>query len=84
MKKDEWELTKELGKLRKYGFMLQAKRVNENEKNYRYNIIYEKSKKILEPECSVEEIIGIINVVEQCLERIKKYNEEKEYEKNCS
>ena len=65
MKKDEWALSKELGRLRKYGLNLNAKRIKENES---YNIVFENSGKILEPSCSVEEIMGITNVLEWFIE----------------
>ena len=61
MKKDEWVLSKELGRLRKYGLNLNAKRIKENES---YDIVFENSKKVLEPSCSVNEILGIINVLD--------------------
>lgn len=62
MKKDEWILSKELGRLRKYGIYLNAKRIKENES---YDIVFEKSKKVFEPSCSVSEVIGITNALEQ-------------------
>ena len=62
MKKDEWTLSKELGRLRKYGINLNAERVEENEC---YNIVFEKSRKILEQSCTVQEILGITNTLEK-------------------
>lgn len=78
MKKDEWILTKELGRLRKYGYKLQAERVREN---ISYNIIFEETKRILEPNCTIEEIMSIINVLEKCLEMLIEYNKRKENER---
>ena len=77
MKDDEWRLTQELKRLRKYGFCLQAKRCSEVTQDYRYDIIFANSKTILEPYCSLEEVLGIINSVETCLNMIIKYNREK-------
>ena len=74
MKKDEWTLTKELGKLRQYGFLLQAERVDETKENDRYNIIFQYSREILEPSCSIEEVIGISNSLNRCLEKLVNYN----------
>lgn len=71
MKKDEWTLSKELGRLRKYGINLNAERVKENEC---YNIVFEKSRKILEPSCTVQEILGITNVLEWYIEYVIAYN----------
>lgn len=71
MKHDEWELSKELGRLRKLGFCLQAVR---REKNERYDIVFEKSKKILEPNCSVEEVLGIANSLDICLRKLYEWN----------
>lgn len=71
MKKDEWTLSKELGRLRKYGINLNAERVEENEC---YNIVFEKSRKILEPSCTVQEILGITNVLEWYIEYVIAYN----------
>lgn len=70
MKKDEWALTQELGRLRKLGFCLQAERIIKNE---RYNIVFEKSREILEPNCSVEEVIGIANSLEICIRKVYAY-----------
>ena len=67
MKNDEWILTKELGRLRSLGFYLQAERIKENE---RYNIVFEKSREILEPNCSIEEVLGIANALDICLRKI--------------
>ena len=67
MKKDEWALSKELGRLRKYGLNLNAERIKENEI---YNIVFEKSRKVLEPSCSIEEILGITNVLEWYIENV--------------
>lgn len=64
MKNDEWKLTKELGKLRKYKINLQARR---KVKNKIYDIIYEKDEKIFEPYCTVQEIIGIINAIDKIM-----------------
>lgn len=74
MKHDEWTLTKELGRLREYGFCLQAERVEKEKANERYNIVFEKSREILEPYCSIEEVIGITNSLETCFEKIKDFN----------
>ena len=71
MKKDEWTLSKELGRLRKYGINLNAERVEENEC---YNIVFEKSRKILEPSCTVQEILGITHVLEWYIEYVIAYN----------
>ena len=76
MKKDEWILSKELGRLRKYGYKLKAKRVKKNEI---YDIVFENSGKILEPYCSIEEILGIVNSMEICLNMIIEYNKGKKY-----
>jgi hypothetical protein len=62
MKKDEWILSKELGRLRKYGIYLNAKRIKENES---YDIVFEKSRKVFEPSCSISEVLGITNALEQ-------------------
>lgn len=70
MKKDEWILTKELGRLRKHGFFLQAERIKENES---YNIVFQNNKGILEPNCSIEEVLGITNSLDICLEMLYKY-----------
>lgn len=67
MKKDEWTLSKELGRLRKYGLNLNAVRIKENEI---YNIVFEESRKVFEPSCTVEEIIGITNALEQFSEML--------------
>lgn len=67
MKKDEWTLSKELGRLRKYGLKLNAVRIKENEI---YNIVFEESRKVFEPSCTVEEIIGITNALEQFSEML--------------
>ena len=67
MKKDEWILSKELGRLRKYGLKLNAVRIKENEI---YNIVFEESRKVFEPSCTVEEIIGITNALEQFSEML--------------
>ncbi len=67
MKKDEWTLSKELGRLRKYGLKLNAVRIKENEI---YNIVFENSRKILEPSCTVDEVLGIVNVSEWILDTI--------------
>ena len=66
MKNDEWILTKELGRLRKYGFCMQAERVDKEKANDRYNIVLEQSRNVIEPYCSIEEIIGIVNALETC------------------
>lgn len=73
MKKDEWKLTQELGRLRKYGFLMQAERCDKDKPNDRYNIVLQNSREIIEPYCSIEEIIGIINVLEICFDKIKQY-----------
>ena len=73
MKNDEWILTKELGRLRKYGFCMQAERVDKEKANDRYNIVLEQSRNVIEPYCSIEEIIGIVNALETCFEMIKQY-----------
>ena len=79
MKKDEWKLTKELGRLRKYGFLLQARRCSENYPyNYKYDIIFANSKNVLEPYCSLEEVMGIINSIETCFDMIIDYNKKSE------
>ena len=70
MKKDEWKLTKELGRLRILGFYLQAERIIENE---RYNIVFEKSREILEPNCTVEEVLGIANSLDICIRKLYAY-----------
>ena len=67
MKHDDWKLTKELGRLRVLGFHLQAVR---REKNERYDIVFEKSREILEPNCSVEEVLGIANSLDICLRKL--------------
>lgn len=74
MKHDEWALTKELGVLRQYGFLLQAERVDKTKKNERYNIIFQESKEILEPNCSIEEVLGITNSLKTCFNKIIEYN----------
>lgn len=79
MKKDEWKLTKELGQLRKYGFLLQVKRVDETKPNDKYNIIFQHSNEILEPNCSIEEVIGISNSLKICFEKLIKYNKSRGY-----
>ncbi len=69
MRKDEYILTKELRRLEKYGLLLQAKRVGySKEGDNIYNILFTEDKRILEPECGVSEVMGIINAVETCLE----------------
>ncbi len=72
MKKDEWILSKELGRLRKYGLYLNAERIQKNEK---YNIVHERSRNVLEPSCSVEEIMGITNVLEWYIKKTREINE---------
>ena len=71
MKHDEWTLTKELGCLREYGFCLQAERSDKTKANDRYNIVFEKSRRILEPYCTIEEVLGITNSLKTCFEMIK-------------
>ncbi|WP_408069376.1 HRDC domain-containing protein [Butyrivibrio sp. JL13D10] len=69
MRKDEYALTKELRRLEKYGLLLQAKRVGFLEdEGYKYNILFTKDKSVLEPECGVAEVMGIINALDTCLE----------------
>ncbi len=80
MKNDEWRLTQELRRLRKYGFCLQARRCSDNQHDYRYDIVFANSNEILEPYCSLEEVLGIINSVETCLEMITKYGKSRETE----
>ena len=78
MKNDEWKLTKELGRLRKFGFLLQARRCSGMDPcNYKYDIVFANSQMILEPYCSLEEVMGIINSIETCLNMIIDYNEKK-------
>lgn len=68
MRKDEYTLTKELRRLTKYGLLLQAKRISYDEtEGYKYNILFTEDKRILEPECSVSEVMGIINSLDVCL-----------------
>ena len=68
MRKDEYTLTKELRILSKYGLLLQAKRISYDETDgYKYNILFTEDKRILEPECSVSEVMGIINSLDVCL-----------------
>ena len=74
MKHDEWALTKELGILRQYGFCLQAERSDKQIPNERYNIVFEKSRKILEPYCSIEEVLGITNSLNRCFGLLKERN----------
>jgi len=74
MKNDEWMLTKELGKLRQYGFCLQAERVDKSKQNDRYNIVFEKSRLVLEPYCSIEEVLGISNSLNRCFGMLKERN----------
>ena len=72
MRKDEYVLTKELRRLEKYGLVLQAKRIGFIENSgYKYNILFTEDKSIVEPGCSVEEIMGIINSLEICLQKLK-------------
>lgn len=71
MKHDEWALTKELGSLREYGLYLQAQRSEKEKKNERYDIIFQGTSKILEPYCSIEEVIGIANSLKTCMEIMK-------------
>ena len=75
MKNDEWRLTQELRRLRKYGFYLQARRCSESTMEYKYDIVFANSKTILEPYCSLEEVLGIINSVDTCLNMITKYSD---------
>lgn len=78
MKNDEWKLTKELERLRKFGFLLQARRCSEMDPcNYKYDIVFANSQTVLEPYCSLEEVMGIINSLETCLNMIIAYNEKK-------
>ena len=90
MKHDEWALTKELGKLREYGFLLQAERSDKTRANDRYNIIFQNSREILEPYCSIEEVVGIANSLNICFSKLVNYNksrktyEQKRDNNNCS
>ena len=77
MKHDEWILTKEMKVLRNYGFRLQAERTIKEEKNNRYNIVFENTKEILEPNCSIEEVMGIINSLKTCFDKIIEYNKKR-------
>ncbi len=74
MKQDEWRLTQKLSRLKKYGFVLQARRCTDNPLDYRYDIVFANTKDILEPYCSLEEVLGIINSVDTCLSMIIDYN----------
>ena len=67
MRNDEWRLTQELRRLNKYGFYLWARRCSSNIDDYRYDIVFANTEYILEPYCSIEEVIGIINSVDTCL-----------------
>ncbi len=68
MRKDEYVLTKELRRLEKYGFLLQAKRIGlSGDGQYIYDILFTEDKRVLEPGCNVSEIMGIINSLEICL-----------------
>ena len=71
---DEWALTNELRRLNKYGFLLRAKRTFEGVIGI-YDIIFVNSQNILEPNCSIEEVVGITNSLETCLEINKRNNE---------
>ena len=82
MRNDEWRLTQELRRLRKYGFLLQARRCSDDPQDYKYDIIFANSKAVLEPYCSLEEVIGIINSIDTCLNMIIGYNKERQSEKN--
>ena len=64
MKKDEWALTNEMRRLNRFGLVLYAERIKENE---RYNIRFQQNGKILEPNCGVEEVMGIVNSLELIL-----------------
>ncbi len=77
MKHDEWILTKEMKVLRNYGFRLQAERTIKDTKNHRYNIVFENTKEILEPNCSIEEVMGIINSLKTCFDKIIEYNKKR-------
>lgn len=77
MKHDEWILTKEMKVLRNYGFRLQAERTIKDSKNHRYNIVFENTKEILEPNCSIEEVMGIINSLKTCFDKIIEYNKKR-------
>ena len=81
MRKDEYALTKELRRLEKYGILLQAKRVGyvENE-GYKYNILFTEDKRVLEPECGVSEVMGIINALETCLDMFLSFDEDSKYQ----
>ena len=61
MKKDEWRITEELRRLNKYGIRFTARRSFEDQIGI-YDIIIQNTEEIVEPSCSVEEILGIINV----------------------
>lgn len=74
MKHDEWALTKELGELRQFGLFLQARRSEKEIKNDKYDIIFQGTTKILEPYCSIEEVIGITNSIKTCMQIIKERN----------
>lgn len=79
MRKDEYTLTKELRRLAKYGLLLQAKRISYSEtEGYKYNILFTDDKRILEPDCSVSEVMGIINSLDICLELQKANNKGQE------
>ncbi len=67
MRNDEWRLTQELRRLNKYGFYLWARRCPSSIYDYRYDIVFSNSEYILEPYCSIEEVMGIINSVDTCL-----------------
>lgn len=82
MRNDEWRLTQELSRLRKYGFLLQARRCSDDPQDYKYDIIFANSKAVLEPYCSLEEVIGIINSIDTCLNMIICYNKERQSEKS--
>ena len=82
MQKDEWTLTEELKRLNKYGIVLTAKRTNENQIGT-YNIIVAKTGEIIEPCCGIEEILGIINVLDNYMSRTIYYYESRlKYEKS--
>ena len=75
MKKDEWILSKELGRIRKYGIHFQAQRANEtqaeNQAELRYDIVTEKTREVIVPYCTIEEIMSVTLALEKVMERLK-------------
>lgn len=77
MKKDEWALTEELKRLNKFGFIIRAKRTFEDKQGM-YELFFLHTNEILEPCCTVEEVMGIINTSEILLSKyIERLSDEK-------